>query len=222
MPLYNKETKLSEALLNHPSLIPLVERLGMKLGSGDLSIEELCKKKKINESFFLSMLNTFIDPNYFPSDTLSNFPLEETIDYLEKTDDSYWKIQFPNIERHFKILLQVSGSHNNLSYLFNFFLEIKGEFFALKEKEDGKLFEEIRNKIVSRDAKKILVEDSLALEEKFQDLLILFVAHLKGDYDMNLCTAVVNSIFFLRQDIRQNNRIRRRILLPLIELLEKS
>ena len=57
------------------------------------------------------------------------------------------------------------------------------------------------------------------MEEKIDDLLSFFVMHLKGEYEPNLCVAVVTAIFALRKDIRQNNRIRSRILLPQAERL---
>lgn len=56
----------------------------------------------------------------------------------------------------------------------------------------------------------------MEVEEKLHDLLYFFVEHLRGNYDANLCTAVVSAVFSLERDLCQNNRIRSRILLPLI------
>ena len=53
-----------------------------------------------------------------------------------------------------------------------------------------------------------------AIADQVDDIASIFVRHLKGDYDQNLCMGVVNAIYLLRNDMRQNNRIRRRILLP--------
>ena len=53
------------------------------------------------------------------------------------------------------------------------------------------------------------------LEDKIKDLISFFVIHLKGDFDKNLCVAVISAIFILEKDIRQTNRIRDRILQPL-------
>ena len=39
-----------------------------------------------------------------------------------------------------------------------------------------------------------------------------------GSYDTNLCHAVLVSIISLKKDINQNNRLRYRILMPLIKL----
>ena len=58
-----------------------------------------------------------------------------------------------------------------------------------------------------------------AIEQKLSDLKSMFIIHLSGEYDENLCLAVVFAIIRLEKDIIQNNRIRTRILLPYIKSL---
>ena len=43
------------------------------------------------------------------------------------------------------------------------------------------------------------------------------IKHLTGVYDENLCYAVLFAIDALGRDIRQHNRIRNRILLPMVD-----
>lgn len=214
MAIYNKETRLSEILMLHPSLIPVINRLGVALGVGDANIEEICKDRGIDCRFFLSVINTFLDEDYFPVNAKDVFTLEKTIEYLEKTDDYYLNVQLPNIERHFDWLIQRSGKENNLEMLRHFFMEMKNHFSETLISEKSELFPILRDhnhkKVNSSKVEAVNVE----VEERLQDLLTFFVAHLKGDYDRNLCMAVVTSVFSLYNDICQNNRIRSRILLP--------
>ena len=62
-------------------------------------------------------------------------------------------------------------------------------------------------------------EDSI--EELLADLKSIMVKHLSGDYDENLCYAVLFSICSLEKDIKQHNRIRYRILTPMTQAMEK-
>ena len=73
MGLYNRETKLSTAILEHPQLIPVVNRLGIMLGVGDMSIGSICANAHIDPDFFLSMVNTFLDKDYFPVNSKGAF-----------------------------------------------------------------------------------------------------------------------------------------------------
>ena len=47
----------------------------------------------------------------------------------------------------------------------------------------------------------------------------MFVIHLRGDYDRILCHAVLFAVISLEKDICQNNRIRNRVLRPLVDAL---
>lgn len=62
-----------------------------------------------------------------------------------------------------------------------------------------------------------LSENNDNIEDKLNDLINMFVIHLKGEYDVNLCHAVLIAIMSLQKDIKQNNRIRYRILLPILK-----
>ncbi len=216
MALYNRESKLSEAILAHPQLIPVVNRLGVELGVGEQTIGTVCTQRGIDTEFFLSVVNTFLDEDYFPVNAKDTFTLEKTADYLRKTSRYYLDIQLPNISRHFQSLISRSGKDNNLSQLFHFFEQTSGRLQETIKNDEEKLYPAFAEGNAEKETAQS-VEIHSELEEQLHDLLYLFVAHLKGDYDRNLATAVVTAIFSLETDYRQNNRIRKRILLPLSE-----
>ena len=217
MAIYNKDSRLSEVLLSNPSLIPVVNRLGVKLGVGDKSIGEVCDIHNLDTIFFLSIINTFVDEEYFPVNPSSVFTLDKTIDYLQKTGDFYLYVQLPNIERHFMGLIQRSGKNNNLAHLLGFYNEMKKQLEESLKFEKEILFPKLLKREMVEVSHSRLLEVNFDVEEKLQDLLTFFVVHLYGEYDRNLCMGVISAIFSLHKDIDQNNRIRTRILYPLIE-----
>jgi regulator of cell morphogenesis and NO signaling len=54
------------------------------------------------------------------------------------------------------------------------------------------------------------------------DLKHIMIRHLSGEYDENLCHAVIFSMSTLSKDIKQHNRIRYRILQPMVSGMEKN
>lgn len=200
----------------HPQLIPVINRLGLSLGVGESSIETVCRHAGIDLSFFLSVVNTFVDKDYFPVNARGTFSLEKTVDYLYKTSLFYLHVQLPNIERHFNSLLERSGKENNLELLRGFFDDMKAQLTDCLEYDCRVFFPALKRNELPSDAGKA-AEAYAEVEEKLHDLLCFFVAHLRGDYDQNLCMAVVSAVFSLEKDYCQNNRIRSRILLPAIE-----
>ena len=225
MPVYSKDSKLSDVILYDPSVIQVVNRFDIYLGVGDATIKGICEEHNIEENLFLAIINTYLNRNYFPEGIEGRVNLQDgLLDYLEKTDRYYSGILLPNIERHFSLLLsksEVKDERSNLFLLKQFFTEVKEEMIGVINTDLSIWFPLLRNgyglKHVKADIRKPY--DNHLLEEKLSDLINFFVIHLRGDYDQNLCVAVVSALVTLEKDVKQNNRIRDRILKPLCQEL---
>lgn len=214
MAILNKETNIADALLRHPELIPVVNRLGVTLGVGQHTIGSLCFDMGMSPAFFLSVVNTFLDEGYFPADAQDTFTLGSTVDYLSKTASYYLYVQIPNIRRHFESLMARSGNDNNLATLYSYFEDTASLMASCGSNDENEIFPSLLAGVNPVS----LVESVISHEEaetRLHDLLRLFIGSLKGECDRNLTMAVVSAISMLGKDYRQNNRIRRRILLPL-------
>lgn len=207
--------------MSSPSLIPVINRFGINLGVGDSEIGSICEKMHIDTDFFLSIVNTFIDKDYFPANPRNTFTLEKTVDYLEKTSRYYLKVQLPNIDRHFSSLLALSGTDNNLAFLQTFFVEMRNQLTETLGYEEGVVFPALKSGEMPPDITRLAASHS-EVEEKLHDLLYFFVVHLHGNYDRNLTTGVVSAVYALKRDYSQNNRIRTRILFPAIAEMERK
>ena len=231
MPLLSAETKLCEPRLGEPTLVPVSNRVGIYLGTGDKSIRTVCEGKGLDCHFFLTILNTFIDEAYFPEKRLQSFCAAQIVDYLTKTNLYYQRFQLPNIERHMNSLIEKSDTdNNNLEWIRKFFIEFKKELLARIEHDHTVWFPEImghykrlsqQGKVDDLHLKHRCDEQEEIIEEKLNDLKNLFILHLSGSYDVNLCYAVIFALYSLEKDIRQHNRIRNRILQPMSEAMKQ-
>ena len=222
MALVTPDTKLCEVIVDEPSVVPVINRFDIVLGVGDRTIKSICKEKGIDTSFFITILNAFIHESFFLENVTGAFNAGDVVDYLRKTNNSYMRNQLPNIERHFAALISRSDSNNNLPLLFNFYREVKTEIERRIDSDnqwfDAIISAEQSNSEVSVAGNAVQAElDSI--EDKLSDLINMFVIHLRGDYDRNLCHAVLFAVISLEKDIRQNNRIRNRVLRPLVDAL---
>lgn len=178
--------------------------------------------------FFLTILNAYIHESFFPEKSFDSFGAQEVIDYLRKTNSYYLQSQLPNIERHFRALIGHSDKNNNLPLLLNLYNEVKAEIVNRIENDNNRWFDEIIKMEEAVNTEAIAIDPqatssaSDSIEDKLSDLKNMFVIHLRGEYDRNLCHAVLFAIISLEKDIRQNNRIRNRILYPLAEALRKA
>ena len=97
MALINAETKLCDVILHEPSVIPVINRFGIILGVGDKSIRTVCEEKNLDCEFFVTILNTFINEDYFPENRLKSFCATQIVNYLTQTNAYYEQFQIPNI-----------------------------------------------------------------------------------------------------------------------------
>lgn len=222
MALVTPDTKLCEVIVDEPSVVPVINRFDIVLGVGDRTIKSICKEKGIDTSFFITILNAFIHESFFLENVTGAFNAGDVVDYLRKTNNSYLRNQLPNIERHFAALISRSDSNNNLPLLFNFYREVKTEIERRIDSDnqwfDAIISAEQSNSEVSVAGNAVQAEPD-SIEDKLSDLINMFVIHLRGDYDRNLCHAVLFAVISLEKDIRQNNRIRNRVLRPLVDAL---
>lgn len=222
MALVTPDTKLCEVIVDEPSVVPVINRFDIVLGVGDRTIKSICKEKGINTSFFITILNAFIHESFFLENVTGAFNAGDVVDYLRKTNNSYLRNQLPNIERHFAALISRSDSNNNLPLLFNFYREVKTEIERRIDSDnqwfDAIISAEQSNSEVSVAGNAVQAESD-SIEDKLSDLINMFVIHLRGDYDRNLCHAVLFAVISLEKDICQNNRIRNRVLRPLVDAL---
>lgn len=222
MALVTPDTKLCEVIVDEPSVVQVINRFDIVLGVGDRTIKSICKEKGIDTSFFITILNAFIHESFFLENVTGAFNAGDVVDYLRKTNNSYLRNQLPNIERHFAALISRSDSNNNLPLLFNFYREVKTEIERRIDSDnqwfDAIISAEQSNSEVSVAGNAVQAESD-SIEDKLSDLINMFVIHLRGDYDRNLCHAVLFAVISLEKDICQNNRIRNRVLRPLVDAL---
>ncbi len=228
MHLIKLDSKLSNIVIEDPTIVTVLSRFGIKLGVGDNTVGTICQSKGLDSVFFTTILNTFQSPEYFPEKIYSTFKVSIIVDYLQKTNCYYEQYQIPNIERHFSFLLQRTDQANsNLELMMKFFIEVKTELLNRIAQDRNHWFPEV---LAMDERKANGVECAIHkfdaptdnIEDKLGDLINMFVIHLKGDYDQNLCQAVLIALFSLHKDIVQNNRIRYRILKPMAQALAQQ
>ena len=172
--------------------------------------------------FIISTAEKLQDLKYVTNRLLENPGDFAEVLKLFYTNNSYLRNQLPNIERHFAALISRSDSNNNLPLLFNFYREVKTEIERRIDSDnqwfDAIISAEQSNSEVSVAGNAVQAESD-SIEDKLSDLINMFVIHLRGDYDRNLCHAVLFAVISLEKDIRQNNRIRNRVLRPLVDAL---
>ena len=248
--LVHHDTKLSDIVIAEPTALTVLNRFGIYLGLGDLTVARACDKLGIDKDFLATILNTYLHESYFPERILASFRAATIVDYLGQTNNYYAQFQLPNIERHFNLLISKSDpSNNNLELMLRFFLEVKQQLLARIADDSNHWFPAILQAEtkaagspptplkgeypvlnthctfplqVGLGGQNRIKEPEDTIEDKLGDLISMMVIHLQGDHDWNLALAVLMALANLKKDITQNNRIRNRLLRPIYQALSNA
>ncbi len=214
MEMYNASTRLADVIFSDFTVIPLLNRFGINLGVGDETIDSACRSRDINPQFLLDILNITSDRGHQPRKKLEDSDMLLALNYLKNSNDWVCSTALPNIERHFRALHDRSSDKtNNLDFLWSFFQELKNEIISRVNNDSESLFPTIS----SGERLEGIRKAESSVEEKVDDLASFFVIHLRGDYDKNLCMAVVTSLMALEKEVKRNNRLRERMLYTLLD-----
>lgn len=232
MALIQPNMSMSEVVEENTSLIPVINRLGIRLGLQDKTVREVCEDHQIDTDFLLIIINTFLNEEYFPEKRLQAFHVSQIIDYLNKTNQYYLRFQIPNIAKHLDLFITHSESNNaTLNLIGKFFQSFKEHLTEQIKKDESEWFPYCLQlsgqlqKSISFNQEEIRSfsdqetnDDSL--EAVLADLKSIMIKHLSGDFNENLCYAVIFAVNSLEKDIKQHNRIRYRILSPIVHKME--
>lgn len=236
MKLITADMKLAEAVHSNYLLIPVINRFGIKLGFGEATVAAICSEKNIDVEFFLTILNVFSQPDYFPEQKLQTFNVMMIVEYLKKTHQYYREIQLPTIERRLDMLIEKSsGLNEHLKLIKEFFNGYKNELLAHLRKEETLTFPYIdkvyrmynsEDKTFSANlsdySMDIYEEEHDEVDEKLYDLKNILIKYIHGDFDQVILSEIIFELFRLEKDIKDHTRIENNILMPLVAEMEIS
>ena len=112
MAFLGQNSILSDVVTENHLLIPFINRFGIRLGLGEKTIGEICQAQHINPDFFLTLLNTFVDEEYFPEKKLQTFDISLIAGYLKQFHSYIANVQVMNGEKHLNAFIAMSDPNN--------------------------------------------------------------------------------------------------------------
>ncbi|MBN2613798.1 MAG: hemerythrin domain-containing protein [Bacteroidales bacterium] len=221
------------------SLLQVITRFDIRLGFGNKTIEEVCRGQGIDVNFFLEIVNSFHDPDYFPDKELQNFRLTDIVNYLRKTHQYYLEVKIPQIGLYIQQLLDNSnpGNLESLELINRFFLDYRQEFLTHIDREENHVFSyvlEVEKAFLTKRLEKQVAEkiknysiDDFAdehdnIEDKLFDLKNIIIKYLPPVKDVFICINILTELFRLEKDLNNHARIEDTVLVPKVRAMEKA
>jgi regulator of cell morphogenesis and NO signaling len=230
--------KMAEVIHLNYHLLPIISRFGIHLGFGEKTIEQLCSEYDLDLNFFLVILNSYHDKDYFPRKHLQGFPVKLIIEYLRKSHDYYLSIKIPLIEKLLKQLSVHDKGHNgdSLQLMDKFFNEYKLELSSHIKREEDKVYPYIFTieeafRLGKSNGELVALIRSYSIddyenehdnvEDKLYDLQNIIIKYIPAPLDINLCHTVLMEMFRLETDLYDHARIEDMVLVPKVRFMEK-
>ena len=226
MEKFTRSSKMSELVLTNYHLLPVLNRFGVKLGFKDKTVEQICTELQIDTFFFLGIVNTFHNKNYFPEDEIQRFSPDQVIDYLKKTHQYYRDYVLPKLEYYLEQIIQSSTAENQeLKMIDTFYRKYKRELILHMQEEEDNTFPYVLNLVKNHSLKENYSIRSFEKEHsnvdiKLNDLKNLIIKYVKPEYDANMCNEFLISLLRFEKDVQEHARIEDKILVPLVRTIE--
>jgi regulator of cell morphogenesis and NO signaling len=235
-----KETdRMVDVIHKNYSILNVISRFGIKLGFGSNNIDEVCRKYSVNTDFFLSVINCYIDEDFFPESKLKSFSVNIIIQYLKNAHNYYLNFKLKKIEALIEKLNHSSASID-IKYaklLMEFFKQYENEFNKhIKSEEEVtfpymlKIEEAYLNSMNNSDIAELLkwyssksfLDTHDDLEKKVYDLKNLIIMHLPTAENSLLYNDILFELFDFEKDLADHTIMEEKILAPIVENLEKQ
>ena len=224
--IYSGKMKAADLISADWRLLSIFERLDIKLGFGEATIDEICSRYNLSTELFLMICNIYSFNSYRPTaEKLKKEDLPHILSYLRASHKHYMNNWFPRLHNNIHTMMEEYEDTN--SYVLNKFFddydtEIKKHF----EYEEFSVFPYIESLLngSSEAVYKIsnFEDNHTNVEEKLNDLKNIIIKYLPGTYTSNIRMKVLNEIFKIESDLRKHTLVENRLLIPLVTKLEKN
>ena len=226
MDRFTKQNKIVDLVEANYHLLPVINRFGINLGNKDRSLEKICAAANVNVDFFLVIVNTFHNEEYFPETELKSFSPVLIIEYLRKTHQYYIEYVLPKLESLLTQLIESNKTEiHQLDIIEQFYFKYKEELLLHINEEEQEVFPYITNLVNNKQLNTKYTIHSFEKEHsnvdiKLNDLKNLIIKYIEPIYDNNVCNDFLINLFRFEKDIKDHARIEDKILIPQVVKLE--
>lgn len=225
--IYNHRMKMADLVAGDMNLLSILQRLNIALGFGEATVAEVCAQHNISADLFLMICNIYSFRDYEPQiETLSDDDIMSITMYLRASHNYYRTICFPALHNNIhKMVKELDDVSRRL--IDKFYDDYDNEVNNHFQYEEEVVFPYIENLLSNRNASDSEYSISLFehnhgnVNEKLNDLSNIIIKYLSKDYTSQLRFEILGEINYIGNDLMKHSDIENRLLVPLVEKIEK-
>ncbi len=224
---YNRHSKLADMVEADARLLGVFERLEIRLGFGDATVEDICERYKLSSELFLMICNVYSNDDYIPHvEHLTSSDLPHLVAYLSASHRYYTEVYFPRLHENIHRLVN-SLELSNHRVIDRFYDDYQAEVDKHFAYEDEVVFPYIDALVAGERFEQgysidMFEHNHSNIEDTLRDLKNIVLKYLPESCDSGVRYEVLNDIIRIETDIERHTEIENRILIPLVEKLEQD
>ena len=221
---YKETDKMFDLISNNYSMFLVMSRFGIKIGFGDKTIGDICRKNKVDICTFLTVVNFLLEERTTPVENINkSLSLESLILYLHNAHDYFLRFRLPHLRR--KLTDAIKDCPEDVAFVIGqFFDEYTEEVNKHMMYEEKTVFPYVMGLLKGEKDKKysisIFRRRHDQIELKITELKNLLLKYYPGQ-GSHLLNSVLFDIFTTERDLLTHNLIEDNLFTPAIIELEK-
>lgn len=223
---YTERMKLAEILSTDVFMLSIVERLGIHLGFGEATVQDICQRYNLSTDLFLMICNLSVSNQYMPQlAVLRPSDAVNLLTYLRSSHHYYMERCFPRLHAHIHQMMEGCEAIDN-KVINRFFDEYTVEVDKHFAYEDEVVFPYIDAFLEGRtlDSNFSIHQfeaNHSDIDEKLNDLKQIIIKYLPERYDSTVRFDVLHDILLIERDLQQHTLMENKLLIPLVAQMEK-
>lgn len=208
IPYFSELSKLADMILYNGRLLYVIPNLGVDIGFGDNTVEQVCNERGVSAPLFLVVCNTYTFDDYSPSgDLLSRINPSDIIGYLRSTHQDYIEKRLPDITGRLMEMVDHCLVENG-DMLIKFCDSYRNEVLEHLDYEEKFVFPYLIQYWGETENGKFDMhsyhDNHSDIEAALNDLKSIIIKYLPTECTIEKCREILDRLFMFEYDMRKH------------------
>ena len=223
---YKKSDAMCDVICDEPSLLQTMSRVGIPLGVGDQTVEEVCRAHGVDTPTFLAVANFVKRGAKGAALSLDTVSVGCLTDYLRRAHSFFLDFQLPAIRRKLLEALDCSETGEVAYLILKFYDDYMGEVRKHMTHENRKVFAYVEELLGGRRPADYSIaqfaRSHASIDVKLQELKNIIIRYYAPTGKAELLGSALFDIFSCENDLRLHCSVEDNLFVPAVAILEEQ
>ncbi len=223
---YKANDRMCDLICDNSSLLMVMSRFGMKLGFGNETVEEVCRKQDIDCKTFLAVVN-FVSEGQYTYGELADYSLTSLSKYLQNAHQYFLDFNLPSIRQKLidALCIDKENSSGVEKLILQFFDDYAKEVKIHMDYENNVVFKYVDRLLKGELDEKYNIDvfsrKHNDIETKLTELKNIIIKYYTEGSNNDLLNSALFDIFNCEQDLVVHCMVEDYLYVPAVSELER-